>query len=274
MTDNEIISLIKQHIDPTYLLGSSLILKENIGTYNSVLIESPTTRYRSVTNGNKSILFCRIKNDKGFRYISFSDKYEKDFKSTGFNVKNIKSDNGFIRIGIDEFVENISNAKTILNKVFREAFSFPAFGCCSKYMECSAAEQCLHEDQLYATACMYRKNLENGNNFLKEIAKETEPNIVNPLENQKNDIQYKFITPSKEWTRFSNDDEKIEFLKTVKLLPKTATEMRKFYYNGLFISSLTECNIVGYVDSTVLVIEISNQLHCIAADPPVLPILR
>ncbi len=40
-----------------------------------------------------------------------------------------------------------------------------AFGCCSKYKECSDAARCLHENLLYSKACSYRKNLENGNIF-------------------------------------------------------------------------------------------------------------
>ncbi len=40
-----------------------------------------------------------------------------------------------------------------------------AFGCCSRYKECSDAHKCIHVNQMYAKACMYRKNLENGKVF-------------------------------------------------------------------------------------------------------------
>ncbi len=39
------------------------------------------------------------------------------------------------------------------------------FGCCSKFVECSDAKKCVHENKLYATACMYRMNLESGRIF-------------------------------------------------------------------------------------------------------------
>lgn len=40
-----------------------------------------------------------------------------------------------------------------------------SFGCCSKFMECSNAKKCVHVNKLYATACAYKYNLENGRIF-------------------------------------------------------------------------------------------------------------
>lgn len=42
------------------------------------------------------------------------------------------------------------------------------FACCSKYIECSSAKKCLHNDLLYAKGCWYRNNLENGRIFYGE----------------------------------------------------------------------------------------------------------
>lgn len=39
------------------------------------------------------------------------------------------------------------------------------FGCCGKYKECSKAKKCLHDNQFYARACWYKKNLEAGKIF-------------------------------------------------------------------------------------------------------------
>lgn len=36
------------------------------------------------------------------------------------------------------------------------------FGCCSKYIECSKAKKCLHDDLLYSKGCWYRLNIEKG----------------------------------------------------------------------------------------------------------------
>ncbi len=40
-----------------------------------------------------------------------------------------------------------------------------AFGCCGRYLECSNAQKCIHENKLYSKACMYRKQLESGRIF-------------------------------------------------------------------------------------------------------------
>lgn len=39
------------------------------------------------------------------------------------------------------------------------------FGCCSRYEACSDAKQCIHPDKLFARACSYRRNLEQGKIF-------------------------------------------------------------------------------------------------------------
>lgn len=39
------------------------------------------------------------------------------------------------------------------------------FGCCGKYMECSNAKKCLHNEKFYARACYYKGNLESGRIF-------------------------------------------------------------------------------------------------------------
>lgn len=39
------------------------------------------------------------------------------------------------------------------------------FGCCSKYLECSDARKCVHENSDYAEGCAYNKNLKNGKIF-------------------------------------------------------------------------------------------------------------
>ncbi len=40
-----------------------------------------------------------------------------------------------------------------------------SFACCSRFIECSDAKECVHENKLYACACYYKKNLEAGRIF-------------------------------------------------------------------------------------------------------------
>lgn len=39
------------------------------------------------------------------------------------------------------------------------------FGCCSHFMECSDAKHCVHPNKLYACACYYKANLDQGKIF-------------------------------------------------------------------------------------------------------------
>lgn len=39
------------------------------------------------------------------------------------------------------------------------------FGCCSRYLKCSDAKECVHEDKQYAKGCAYYSNLKNGKIF-------------------------------------------------------------------------------------------------------------
>ena len=39
------------------------------------------------------------------------------------------------------------------------------FGACSRFIECSDAKRCVHENKLYSKACMYRDNLDQGRIF-------------------------------------------------------------------------------------------------------------
>lgn len=59
----------------------------------------------------------------------------------------------------------------ILNYQLLRFESSEKFGCCGKYIECSNAGKCIHEEQFYARSCYYRKNLEKGNIFYGEKVK-------------------------------------------------------------------------------------------------------
>ena len=54
---------------------------------------------------------------------------------------------------------------TIYYRIKRYASSAALFGCCNKFVECSDAKKCVHENKLYSTSCMYRMNLESGKIF-------------------------------------------------------------------------------------------------------------
>lgn len=70
------------------------------------------------------------------------------------------------------------------------------------------------------------------------------------------------VTPRRVWHEFKDDNEKLEYLKSKNLIPKTKG-LRTIYYTGMYVDQIVECDVVGYVDETTLVISISGELHCI-----------
>lgn len=56
----------------------------------------------------------------------------------------------------------ISSVKYALENYSSKASTF---ACCTRYEECSNEKKCIHPNQLYSTACAYRKNLESGKIF-------------------------------------------------------------------------------------------------------------
>lgn len=139
-------------------------ITDNITDFKSIVICSEATIYRSKID---SVMIGRIKLTGKKPYISFKNKYLYWFINKNIDYYAVKSDVGYFRVGIDKF-EKIKNDNTFSKLIIDmclDAMSFNSFGCCSKYVECSDRIQCLHSDQLYSNACMYRKNLEAGKIF-------------------------------------------------------------------------------------------------------------
>ncbi|WP_154666513.1 hypothetical protein [Anaeromassilibacillus senegalensis] len=138
-------------------------LCENVGAENSILIHVEPSAFRSSTT--KNILYARIKSNGNFKYVSFPSKFKNLFENEGVKVTQIKSQLDFCRINLDELSEKLTMLYPILKKIFTASFCFSDFGCCSKCVDCSDQMKCIHPDLIYATACQYRKNLENGRVF-------------------------------------------------------------------------------------------------------------
>lgn len=160
------LNLLKSVISPENLSAADLYLRKNISGVDSFIIHVPATSYHEEID---NILFAKIKTTGKVKYINFRKKYDFNFKQLDIQTKDIMSDQDFIRIDLDLFFseKTLSNPGVIklLNWIFIDTMSFPIFGCCSRYNECSNARKCIHPDQMYATACDYRKNLESGKIF-------------------------------------------------------------------------------------------------------------
>lgn len=164
-TDETVITYINDLLNPDLLQTASLVLQKNSGVYNSIQIKVENNPYRSGVSNE--FLFARVRTTGKQPYISFNTRHFNSLKMFENNLCSISSEPTFFRIDLQSFL-NYPNSKQLsdsLGKVFFDSFNFPTFGCCSQYEKCSREKHCIHPDLLYATACMYRKNLEAGKIF-------------------------------------------------------------------------------------------------------------
>lgn len=128
-----------------------------------------------VKSGYYSISFdARLKSEKNNpviarlggkkkRYIAIKTPYlrlSKDYKSAASEGKD-----GYSKIYLSTFddVEKYSSLfQDILQVVMR---NLREFDCCSRYLECSEAKQCVHPDPEFAIKCGYQFILQNGRIF-------------------------------------------------------------------------------------------------------------
>lgn len=165
LNKNDILDKIVSSINLNYVGNAKFYLKENKSSYDSILVKSEMTAYRCFDTSE--MLFARLKTNGKIHFISFPERYDSDFEKAKIPYKQTKTDR-FLRVDLNVFNSDYDKQEelnSIFNKIFINLFSFESFGCCHKYVECSDAKKCLHVDSAYATACMYRKSLENGRIF-------------------------------------------------------------------------------------------------------------
>lgn len=157
MNTEDIFERIKNCINKQYLEFVEIVLREsnnkNENAYYIVAIASP-----SLWRPNKSEkTLAKIKVGKNVSFIAFKKTYKKKFEKKDIDYTTIKSED-FIRITFEEFNSIDKQVlNQIINDVLLESFSFSPFGCCGKYKECQEKHFCVHSDQLYSTACQFKK---------------------------------------------------------------------------------------------------------------------
>ncbi len=65
-------------------------------------------------------------------------------------------------------VEDVCALKENISMVFVDVlktYENESFGCCSRYLECSDAKECVHPSKIKREACQYKTNLEHGQIF-------------------------------------------------------------------------------------------------------------
>lgn len=100
-------------------------------------------------------------------YIAFNEAYAKYFNEYNIVYPKILSDHR-IRFDLTSFEKLCEDEAfpIIVEKILFTSLNYQKFGCCGKYVACSDAKKCLHDDIFYATAsCEYKKHLDNGEIF-------------------------------------------------------------------------------------------------------------
>lgn len=153
MTSNININLIHQAISneiDNKVAALSLKISEN--------------KDQSISIKAKNILIAKVKFPKKVApYIDIRSENKDMFPAEVISEFNEE----WCRISItrqEDVLEYSKQFSRIFTDIMESSGGDP-FGCCSRYIQCSDAKKCIHPDPVFASACMYRKNLESGKIF-------------------------------------------------------------------------------------------------------------
>ena len=116
--------------------------------------------YSSIWYG--SIMAFRLKLRKDARYIEVPLESKSTVQQLGAAEGQKEVSGGFWRVKLGP--EPVTEHASELADVLRDAVGrLPKeWDCCSRYMECSDAKQCVHPEPSFALTCGYRKILASG----------------------------------------------------------------------------------------------------------------
>lgn len=154
------------------LPANSLYIHSNKGkgkeTSKSLCISKP--EYPKIPHSNntqtKSAIILNISINNNIELIIKNIQFKKITVPSDAIIRVVNFDKEFTHVVFYKENQNLYDyiKANIIYCINNYEFS-DAFGCCSKYNECSDAKRCLHENKLYAKGCYYRKNLESGKIF-------------------------------------------------------------------------------------------------------------
>jgi hypothetical protein len=106
-------------------------------------------------------LLFRVTPAKDNCLLEFQREYEH------FLPKSEEPSDKWIKLPLQDIDEIVSLKESIVNIIQYELKRThgEAFGCCSKYVQCSDSRRCIHEDFLFSLCCQYRLNLLEGKIF-------------------------------------------------------------------------------------------------------------
>lgn len=171
--EEKVISILKNIIVEEELPETGLRLRKNDrkndSSYSVLISEPPYPIGSERLGGEQSI--AKLSIIKGAYEIDILQDVLDEISCPDFaTVKQLKKNGNSPQHVVVTFLHDSPELYSFINSVilyrlkhYRTAES--TFSCCSKFMQCSDAKKCVHENKLYSTACTYRQNLENGRIF-------------------------------------------------------------------------------------------------------------
>ncbi|MBU5591214.1 hypothetical protein KQI89_05505 [Clostridium sp. MSJ-4] len=74
------------------------------------------------------------------------------------------------------------------------------------------------------------------------------------------------LEPKRDWKAFESIEEELEKLREWKLISSKSTEVKQFYYKGVYTNKPVECKVAGFVDNNEIVLYVNGGLHSIHPD--------
>lgn len=167
---------MKSVVERRHLPENALVLRGNLARdkktitsysiciYESDLIEDTNDMARNTVvlrianvSENSNSLKIELKRSTLFEYISIPVDAEVRKPKKSLPYMKIDGESQylvpFLLDCIDDALDNYKSKES-------------SFACCARYKQCSSEGFCIHPNKLFSKACAYRKNLEQGKNFL------------------------------------------------------------------------------------------------------------
>lgn len=169
---NEIIISHELPQNSIYIHSNTSSKGKNAGkeTSKSICIFEPEypPRKGAIEKLGKNFIIMNIKKIKNeaIELLIRNKQFESITSPLSAIIKTPKSDKTFTHVIFQNDNKEIYDyIKSNILYCLANYESNSSFGCCSKFIECSDARKCVHENKIYSMGCKYRMNLDAGRIF-------------------------------------------------------------------------------------------------------------
>ena len=115
----------------------------------------------------KNFVIMNIQDTEVFDLLIRNKQFSEVSLPPTATIKQVTSDKTFVHVIFNKNDNNIFSyiRENIMYCLRHYESKAKSFGCCSKFIQCSDAKKCVHENKLYSMSCAYRHNLDSGKIF-------------------------------------------------------------------------------------------------------------